>query len=132
MPTTTITINVKDSRDVAALKLFEGARSWSKGTVEVPGVGRVKCYGIPSRSEPGKRHLTNMKQCSCPDFQFRQDGGTFACAHIRACRWYVNYVRMEQRKQAAREVELQAQEATRVAASSQPVRKARTALIEAF
>jgi hypothetical protein len=109
MPTTTVTINVRDRRDVEALKIFENARSWSKGTVQVPGVGAVKVYGVPSRSEPNKYHLTNLRQCSCPDFQFRQgrqaDGSYFRCAHQRAVRWYVDFVHAERRKQAALEAE---------------------------
>jgi hypothetical protein len=69
MPTTTVTINTRDARDVRALKMFE----------------RV-----------------NLRQCSCPDFQYRQDGHDFRCAHMRAVRWYVDFVKAERRRQEAR------------------------------
>jgi len=109
MPTTTISINVKDKRDVEALKLFENARSWAKCVVNVPGVGPVKAYGIPSRSNPNVLRLTNLKQCNCEDFLYRQDGGQFKCAHMRAVKWFVNYILAERRKEQA----LAAEEASR-------------------
>jgi hypothetical protein len=74
MPTTTVTINTRDARDVRALKMFE----------------------------PGVYRLVNLRQCSCPDFQYRQDGHDFRCAHMRAVRWYVDFVKAERRRQEAR------------------------------
>jgi hypothetical protein len=113
MPTTSISINTRDRRDVEALKIFQGARSWAKCVIQVPGVGAVKAYGVPSRSDPNRYHYTNLSQCSCEDFQYRQgrqdDGTYFRCAHQRAVAWYVDYVRAERRKEAL----LAAEEASR-------------------
>ena len=110
MPTTTISINTQDRRDVRALRLLQDARTWAKTTREIPGVGTRKFYGIPSESEGGVYRLTNRRQCSCPDFQNRQDGGTFACAHIRAVRFYVQIVLQERRKAAAVQAEFERQQ----------------------
>jgi hypothetical protein len=96
---------------VRALRILQGARSWSKLHVTIPGVGVRKAYGIPSETEPLKYRITNRRQCSCPDFQNRQDGGTFTCAHIRAVRWYVEIVMQERRKH---ELQLAQEEAERV------------------
>lgn len=133
MPTTTISINTKDPRDVSASKLFRDARSWAKCTVMIPGVGPVKAYGIPSRSEPNVYRLANLKQCNCPDFMFRQgiqsDGTYFKCAHIRAVKWYVEYVKAERRKEAA----LAAEEAARQARAEREYREtAAHGLVDAF
>jgi hypothetical protein len=102
MPTTTVTINTRDARDVRALKMFERAGSWLKTAVRLPDGRMVKAYGIESASEPGVYRLVNLRQCSCPDFQYRQDGHDFRCAHMRAVRWYVDFVKAERRRQEAR------------------------------
>jgi hypothetical protein len=122
MATTTVKINIADPRDVRALRILQGASRWSKGTVTIPGYGVKKAYGIPSESEPLKYHLANRRQCSCSDFQYRQDGGTFACAHIRAVRWYCEIVMQERRKhelQRAQEESERVKAANAAAAASE-------------
>jgi hypothetical protein len=121
MPTTTISINTGDRRDVRALRILQGARSWSKMHVNIPGVGVRKAYGIRSESEPLKYHIVNRRQCSCSDFQFRQDGGTFACAHMRAVRWYCEIVMQERRK---KELQLAQEESERVKKANEDARQA--------
>lgn len=125
--TTNIKINLQDKRDVRALKLLQGARSWAKCVVTIPEVGPRRAYGIPSESEPDVYRLVNLKQCSCPDFQNRQDGGTFRCAHIRACQWYVEIVKQERRK-----AEQRAAQAERDRLDAEARRDARYGLVDAF
>jgi hypothetical protein len=97
-----ISINVRDPRDIKALKYFEEAESWATCRVQVDG-RIVKAYGLRSITDHSVYHLTNLHQCSCPDFQYRQDGhGGFRCAHLRAVRWYVDWRKAEERRQAAR------------------------------
>jgi hypothetical protein len=98
---TSISINTQDPRDVKALKYLEEARSWAKCRVQVGG-RVVKAYGLRSISNPSQYWLTNLRQCNCPDFQFRQDGRDFKCCHMRAVRWFVDYLKMEERKAEAR------------------------------
>jgi predicted nucleic acid-binding Zn finger protein len=101
MPTTTVTINTADRRDVRALRILQGARSWLKLVVDVPGLGERRFYGIPSESEPDVFRKTNLRQCDCQDFLNRQDGGRFTCAHMRAVRMYVEIVAQEKRRKDA-------------------------------
>lgn len=100
-------VNVRDSRDVRALRLLERARGWMQCHVTLSYGTKVKAYGIPSESEPNVYRLTNLRQCSCPDFQWRQgrqaDGSYFMCAHMRAVRMYVDYVNEQKRLSALRE-----------------------------
>lgn len=98
----TTTINTEDARDMRAVALLGGARSWLKCRVRLPDGLVVKAYGIPSASEPDTYRLTNLRRCSCPDFQFRQDGGDFRCAHIRAVRLYLDWLKAERLRQEAR------------------------------
>jgi hypothetical protein len=133
MPTTSISIHTRDRRDVEALKIFRGARSWAKCHIQVPGVGTVKAYGVPSRSDPDRYHYTNLSQCSCEDFQYRQgrldDGTYFRCAHQRAVKWYCDYVRAERRKVAL----LAAEEASRREKAEADYRAGRElGLVDAF
>lgn len=106
MPTTTVSINPSDKRDVRALRILQGARSWAKLVVDIPGVGERRFYGIPSEGEAGVYRMANKKSCNCPDFMNRQDGGTFACAHIRAVRWYCEIVAQNARRRAALQAQL--------------------------
>lgn len=128
MPSTTITIDKNDKRDVAALKLFQDAGTWAKCWVTLEGGRKVKAYGIPSRSEPSVYRLANLRQCSCQDFLFRQDGhGGFRCAHMRAVKWYVDYVAQQKRRQIAREAHeasLREEEAAREAKAERDYRAA--------
>lgn len=124
MATMTVTINTADKRDVRALRILQGARGWTKGTVKIPGVGTRKVYGVPSESEPDLYHLVNQRQCSCPDFQNRQP---VLCSHIRAVRWYVKIVLQERRQHDLR----QQAEAARVANEAAELEDA-LGLVDAF
>jgi predicted nucleic acid-binding Zn finger protein len=117
---TTISINTRDARDMKALLYFEEALSWAKCRVRIDG-RIVKAYGLRSITNPSQYWLANLRQCSCPDFQFRQNGRDFKCCHMRAVRWFVDYLKMEERKEGARA----AVEAAR-ASSEKPV------LVDAF
>lgn len=110
MPTTTVSINTADRRDVKALKILQGARSWAKLVIDVPGLGERKFYGVPSDTHVDVYYRVNTRQCSCPDFQNRQDGGQFACAHMRAVRWYCEIVKQERRRRDALQAQLASQQ----------------------
>jgi hypothetical protein len=113
----TVSINTQDKRDVRALQLMQGAGQWMKCRVRLESGREVKAYGIPSSSEFGTTRLANLRQCSCPDFQNRQP---ILCAHIRAVKMYVNWLKAkEQEREAARQEALRRQRVEREAAEAE-------------
>ena len=53
--------------------------------------GEVVGAGLPSRSEPGKYNLVDIRDprnltCSCPDWRWRHQGRGTLCAHAYAMR----------------------------------------------
>jgi hypothetical protein len=79
----TIEVSTTDKRDGRALALFARHTEWQQGKTKD---GR-SFFAIPG-SEPGLYHLTDARDCSCPDRQQRQT----VCKHMRAVRlWLAAY-----------------------------------------
>jgi hypothetical protein len=86
-----IAISSQDPRGVKAIQIAATAGQWLK----CRSADGSKRYGIPSQSVAGLYYLTDMRACTCPDFQRR--GGP--CKHIAAVRLHVARVRTEQARE---------------------------------
>lgn len=85
-------------RDAAAKLLAEAGHSWARVTLRTASgafPAGSKFYGIPSTKNDGAAYYTNLKMCTCPDYQRR---AVVACKHMRAVDIYAAQVR-SQRKQ---------------------------------
>ena len=101
----TITIDSTNPRSVAALGLLLSAGQWGKAHLR----DGQKFYAVPSRSRPGRYHLTDTQSCTCEDHARR---GT-DCAHILAVRLHV--ARVKARQPAPKLTERQAAAAAKYA-----------------
>ena len=100
-----VTIDSMNPRSVAALGLMLQAGQWGKAHLR----DGQKFYAVPSRSRPGRYHLTDTQSCSCEDHKNRGAD----CAHILAVRLHVAPVRP--RQPAPKLTERQAAAATKYA-----------------
>jgi hypothetical protein len=79
-------------RDAAAKLLAESGHSWARVTLrEARGAFKAgsKFFGIPSSRDDGTAYYTNLKVCTCPDYQQR---GAI-CKHMRAVALYSDTLR---------------------------------------
>jgi hypothetical protein len=76
----TIEVSSTDKRDGKALALFARCAEWQHGHTKD---GRA-FFAIPG-SEPNLFHMTDQRDCSCPDRQRAQN----LCKHIRAVRLWM-------------------------------------------
>lgn len=91
----TITVSTADKRSLKALEVLATAERWQKGRTKE---GR-SFWAIPSETQPGLLHMTDTRECTCPDH--RQRG--IACKHILAARLRVAQLKgRTDRERAAR------------------------------
>lgn len=76
----TIELSTTDKRDGRALALFARCAEWQTGHTKD---GR-SFFAIPG-SEPGLFHMTDQRDCSCPDRQRSRN----VCKHMRAVRFWM-------------------------------------------
>jgi hypothetical protein len=73
-------VSTTDRRDGKALALFARCAEWQQGHTRD---GRP-FFAIPG-SETGLLHMTDQRECSCPDFQRARN----VCKHVRAVRLWM-------------------------------------------
>ena len=78
----TITVSATDPRSVKALDVLATFDRWQKGRLK--GSGR-SFYAVPSSTDPNRLYMVDTRECSCPDFQRRQQ----PCKHVLAVRMAV-------------------------------------------
>ena len=89
-----VTIDSTNPRSVAALGLLLQAGQWGKAHLR----DGQKFYAVPSRSRPGRYHLTDTQSCTCEDHKNRDAD----CAHILAVRLHVARVKAQQELRSRR------------------------------
>lgn len=85
-------------RDAAAKLLAQTGHSWARVTLrEARGAFKAgsKFFGIPSSKNDGTAYYTNLKVCTCPDYQQR---GAI-CKHMRAVAIYAAELRAQRQEQ---------------------------------
>ena len=80
--TTVYPTTPEDRRFTRALRIAEGADSWTALRADAG----ATVYRIPSQSEPGVSYETDGRGCSCPDYLGRVERGeaSGACKHALA------------------------------------------------
>lgn len=84
-------------RDAAAEALAKTGHTWARVTLrEAKGAfpAGSKFFGVPSSKADGSAYYTNLKMCTCPDYQER---GAI-CKHMRAVALYAAELRKAQRQ----------------------------------
>jgi hypothetical protein len=87
------------ARDAAAELIADAAHTWLQIRLRRAHgafAAGTKFYGVPSSKADGSFYYTNLRACSCPDYQRRGQG----CKHQRAVALHVRRVRAA-REQAA-------------------------------
>ena len=92
-----ITINSEDPRSVKAFAIAAEAGQWAKCRRR----DGSKACAVPSQSAPDVYHLADLRSCTCPDFQRRQQ----ACKHVLAVRLHCALVQIQaqQRREGVRQ-----------------------------
>ncbi len=90
----TVTIDSRNPRSVAALRLMLRASSWPRCHLK----DGQKFYAVPSRSRPGRYHLADCQSCTCEDYKHRG----VECSHILAVRLHVAQVKARANLRARR------------------------------
>jgi hypothetical protein len=85
-------------RDAAAKLLAKTGHSWARVTTRAAHgafPAGSKFFGIPSSKNDGTAYYTNLKMCTCPDYQQR---GAI-CKHMRAVDLYATELRQKRQQQ---------------------------------
>ena len=88
------------TRDAAAAEIAEGAAGWLQIRLRRAHgafAAGAKFYGVPSSKADGSFYYTNLKVCSCADYEKRSAG----CKHQRAVALHVARVRAERQEAGA-------------------------------
>ena len=78
----TVTVSTTDPRSLKALDVLATFDRWQKGHLKD---GNRPFYAVPSSIDPNRLYLVDTRECSCPDFQRRQQ----CCKHSLAVRMAV-------------------------------------------
>jgi hypothetical protein len=80
----------KTTRVDRAIDLYFGRAAWLH--LRDRRTGELVAYAIPSQQKPGLYHVTDGRDCDCPDHGYR----AVECKHMRAARLYQAALRERQ------------------------------------